>query len=198
MTPAPIPPTASPPTPQPVSPAPSQPGPPPPSPSLRTPPVQPALFTAIGNGFLVYCGLIVAGAASLLASVDKVVAPDGLRTALGAAAGFGLLAGVFALWVMAATHNHARRAERTDTTDEQIDAARLATIRWATATMAATMASALCLAVGLWLFVRAPSAPPPVLTLPPISVQVQTPAPPRPQVQPPAPEPAVQPTPFVK
>ncbi|UQV18960.1 hypothetical protein MU852_03585 [Brevundimonas albigilva] len=78
-----------------------------------------------------------------------------------------------ALVVMASSHNHARRAER-PATDQKIEAARVATITWATATMAVIIAAAIALAVALFLFIGAPAPPPQAVKMGPIELRVTT------------------------
>lgn len=150
-------------------PVPLQPPPPPPPPAApNAPPVQPALFTQIGNGFLVYCGLVTATAASILASLDKIIPPTGLRECLAIAAGLALGAGVLSLFVMASTHNHARRAER-GAVAKEIDAARRWTIVFATGAMTTIILAAAALGLALFLYVKAPIA----LTQPAKPVEVK-------------------------
>ena len=120
--------------------------------------MQPALFTQIGNGFLVYCGLVTATAASILASLDKIIPPTGLRECLAIAAGLALGAGVLSLFVMASTHNHARRAER-GAVAKEIDAARRWTIVFATGAMTTIILAAAALGLALFLFIKVPIAP---------------------------------------
>lgn len=163
-------------------PAPPSPPPPPPPPQLPPPPppavpaaapAQPALFGAVGNSILVFCGLITAAAATVLAAADKVDAHPHLRGTLGLSAGLALLAGILVLAFLTAATNHARRAERS-APPSRISAARIATAIYASVANLAALASAIALAYGLYLFIKGPPAvvPPTPVTIAPIEVRI--------------------------
>lgn len=91
---------------------------------------QPGIISGVANQALVYCGLLVAGIMSLLASNVLKSSPIWTSYAALGALAMALFGGLLALLSSMYAHNLARRIERAGATQSESDVASISRARW--------------------------------------------------------------------